>query len=336
MDFRLFLETEKPISADSNKETIQLNDNITKISLSNNLQILKDPEGIYKLEELLEPPGSWKFVQNEKGVPNGGFSSDVYWIKFTVENDSENEEWLLELANTFIDKAILYSPEPSGEYSSSKLSNEQSDSEGVYSEHPPVFKLVLPNEVRNTFFMRVESQGGMHLPLTIWEHTAFDTKSNQTMVLIGLISGLFLIFCLWCIKWYRASHQVSFLYLIFLAFSMLLASSSWKGWGFPSIWPDVDWWYEQTILVAVGTVSFMFVLLTKELLANNFELSWLSKLTKVTGVYILFSFLLSYFTYTVASAMLFVLASLVVLLSLSLAMYAWNKKFPMLVLMQQR
>jgi|GEM_PF-681772 len=324
--FFFFLETEKTISANSSEGSTQLNSTISKISLSENLQILKDPEGTYEIEELLEPPGSWKFVQNEKSVPNGGFSSDVYWIRFTVENDSENEEWLLELANTFVDKAILYSPEPSGEHTSIVLSNGQSGSEGVYSEHPPVFKLILPNNSSNTFFMRVESQGGMHLPLTIWEHAAFNTKSNQTMVLIGLISGLCLIFCLWCIKWYRTSRQVSFLYLIFLAFSVLVASSSWKGWSFSSIWPDVEWWYGQTILVTFGTVSLMFVLLTKELLTNMFELSWLSKLTKVTGVYILFSFVLSYFTYTVASAMLFALATLAVLVSLSTALYAWNKR----------
>ncbi|ANU22603.1 ATP-binding protein [Planococcus donghaensis] len=321
-----FLETEKTSSAENTKEIIQLDNNSSKVSLSESVQILKDTEGSYELDELVEPPESWKFVQNEEGVPNGGFSSDIYWIRFTVENTSKNEEWLLELANTFIDKAILYSPEPSGEYSSIQLSNDQSESEGVYSKHPPVFKLVLPNDGRNTFFMRVESQGAMHLPLTIWDHTAYNTKSNQTMALIGLIGGLCLIFCLWCIKWYRSSHQVSFLYLIFLAFSVLVASSSWKGWSFSYIWPDVEWWYGQTLLVTFGVVSLLFVLITKELLTNALELFWLSKVTKVTGAYVLLSWILSYFSYPVANAMLFVLVTLAVLLSLSIALYAWNKR----------
>lgn len=318
--FFFFLEIEESVSAYSENEAVQLNNRTSKVSLSENLQILVDREGTYTVEDLLNPPSSWNFVQNEGGVPNEGFSSDVYWIRFTVEDSSENKEWLLELANVFIDKAILYSPESSGKYSASRVEGGQTDSKGVYSEHPPVFELVVPNSGEHTFFMRVESQAGMHLPLKIWEQTAFSTKSNQIMTLIGLIVGICLVFCLWCIKWYRTSRQVSFLYLLFLAFSILIVTSTWQGWSISYIWPNLQWWYGQTILVTFGTVSLLFLLITKELLSSEFKLPWLSKIARIVLVFTSVLFVLSYFNYAVASAALFATACLSVLLSLSIVL----------------
>ncbi|MBT2571202.1 ATP-binding protein [Planococcus sp. ISL-110] len=319
-----FLDSEKTIANTGDPTAAILTAEVEQMPLATHLQILEDTKGIYEIHELLQPPYSWKFSQNEKGIPNGGLASDVYWVSFTVMDQSDDRQWLLELANPSIDKATLYSPEPSGGLSAVTVGNAISDWGGIYSHRDPVFELLPLNEEETTFFLRVESEGAMHLPLTIWESEAFGEQLRQTTSIIGLLGGLSLMFMGYCIKWLFSYRQKSFLYLLFLALSVLLVSSAWAGLSLFPLWTEIRWWNRQTAGAFLGIAGIATLFITKGLLEEVLPLRWLSKAVKTMVVLMLFAIVLSFFAYPIASLILSSAVFLSVALSFGIALHTWK------------
>lgn len=324
--FFFFTGIEKTTAETGDAGNIILNREVDKVPLTADLQILKDTEGEFEIDELLQPPHNWKFVSNEKGIPNGGISTAVYWLRFTVEDQSEGQEWLLELANPSVDEAILYSPDPSGKLNAVKLGTAVSDSAGAYPHYHLVFRLLPLEKTESTFFMRIESQGAMHLPLTIWEHEAFEAQSRQTNVIIGLFGGLILLFSVGCIKWFFKYREKNFLYLLVLGLSIFTVSSLWTGLSLVYIWPELGGLLNrQTVWVFFGAAGIMTLFITRNLLPSALQWSWHASLVKASAVFILLSIVLSFFAHPIANSPLSLAVFLSLVLSFGVSLSAWSK-----------
>ena len=322
----VFYSSERIIAADGEVETIRLSSDRKEFLLTNELQILKDADGNLEINDLLEPPYSWKFISNGKEVPNGGLAADVYWLSFTAETQSEDQVWLLELANPFIDEAILYSPVPTGEYTSEKFEKGISSSKQKHPHHHLVFDLRLLEGESSKFFLRVESKGAKYMPLTIWEHGAFEEHSRQLTALIGLLSGISLIFFWCCIHWFFKFRQKNFLYLLLLSISFILVSSTWSNISFAYIWSNLEWWNRQTVAVFIGTASILVLVVTRELFAERLKTSgYFANFIKAVIALALSSIALSFFYYPTAALLLYLVALLSAGISFSIAFFAWKE-----------
>ncbi|TWT07187.1 response regulator [Planococcus sp. CPCC 101016] len=324
----LFFNIDKPAAVNDGNKPIFLNEEVDEIPLTTNLRILKDAEGTLEIEDLLKPPLNWNFVSNEKGIPNVGLSSDVYWLSFTVQDQSEDREWLLEVDNPFLDKVILYSPDDFGEFSAVQLDSTSSDAGESSFYYQPVFQLLPLKEGESTFFVRVESQEAMHLPLTIWEDEAFDAKTRQTTAIIGLFGGLSLLFLACCIYWFFRYRQISFFYLLLLAISVIAVSSTWTNLNLAYIWPELGWLFRQTVWAFFGIAGVLILWINKKLLSENLQWQKLSGLSKTLAAFIFFSSMLSFFFETIAGLFLFLAVLLSLALSFGMSLSVWQKGVP--------
>ncbi|MDQ0428941.1 signal transduction histidine kinase [Planomicrobium stackebrandtii] len=320
-----FLSIEKTSANTIEADAAILNSDTREMPLAAHLEILRDTKGTLGISELLQPPHNWKFVLNEQEVPNGGITSDVYWLRFTVSDLSEDQQWLLVLDNPSIDKATLYSPEPSGEFSAAALGEGIADSGSAFRQNNIVFELVTQKGEETTFFLKVESQGFMHLPLTIWGHEAFEAQSRQTSAIIGLLTGLSFLFMGYCIKWFFNYRQKNFLHLFMLALTTLAVFSFGTGLSWVVIWPELGWWNRKISGVFIGIASLSILFITKGLFEDAMQLGWFSKATKITAVFLLFSIVFSYFSDQIANLLLFFSMFLSIALSWSLSLHAGKK-----------
>lgn len=320
-----FFSSKHTVAADGETEAVHLNSDVDKVLLTDELRILKDPEGELRIDDLVDPPYSWKFFPNEEGVPNGGLAADVYWLSFTVNSQSENRVWLLELANPSIDEAILYSPVPTGEYISEKFEKGISSSMDIHPHHHLVFDLNLMEAEASTYFLRVESKGAKYMPLTIWEHGAFEEHSRQTTALIGLFSGISLIFFGYCIHWFFKYKQKNFLYLLLLSTTFILVSSTWSNFSFAYIWSNLEWWNRQTVAVFIGTASILVLVVTGALFAEKLKASRYFAITKAMVVLALSSIALSFFYYPAAALLLYLVTLLSAGISFTFAFLTWKE-----------
>lgn len=305
-------------------ETVQLNEEVRKVSLTEHLEILTDPNQTLKIEELLTPYYREMFKTHDSKMTNTGLVSEVYWLKFNAVDFTEKKAWLLEFADPLAEEVVLYSPTATGAFTQVKIGKDFSDSAGVYSSYPPVFELSFQDEQEHLFFLRVKSQSATHSPVTIWSNDAFYAQSKKMTAWIGLFGGLCFVYFFWCIYRYYLSRQKAYVYLFLLSFMTMIFSSTWNGWSVAYIWPQFEWLNEQSILIFSGITSIFLLLVTKELLSPLFKRPWLAmtinSLLVVDGLFIV----LSFFAYSVVSPLFFVISFIGLIFSLTVAVYAWN------------
>src|SRR5690625_1368682 len=70
-------------------------ENQTKIN--KNLYIAEDKEKKWTIDDVISNHPSIHFKQNDKHIPNFGYTSSAYWTAFTIENQTSFTERLLEI-----------------------------------------------------------------------------------------------------------------------------------------------------------------------------------------------------------------------------------------------
>lgn len=92
-------------------EPLILNDQQSEYPLGLHLQILEDPTGKLAIDDVSSPAYNSQFIPNRVNVPNYGFTNSAYWVRFQLENKSQqNDEWLLEESFSNMQYVDLYSP----------------------------------------------------------------------------------------------------------------------------------------------------------------------------------------------------------------------------------
>lgn len=318
-----FLSTEKTSAAIG--DTVILNDEAEEISIAAHLQILKDTKGTLEVHELLQPPHNWKFVSTENGIPSGGVTPAVYWLRFTVNNQTNEKQWLLELTDLSIDKATLYSLEDSGTVSEGLLENTVASSREADLYQNTVFELLPMKEGDTTFFLRVQSQGMMDLSLTIWENEAFEAQSRQTSAAFGLLSGLGLLFFGCCVKWFFKYRNPAFFHLFLLGLSTVAVFSIGTGISWTVLWPELGWWNRRVIGMFLGIASISILFITKGLMEEVLPLKWLSTVIKIVAIVVVIAIVCSYFSYQIPSLFLAFFIILSAVLSFIISVHAGRK-----------
>ncbi len=203
-----------------------------KINITNYTQIFK---GELMFEDLLNNPDSLNLSQKNGGILNFGFTDDYYWIKFKI-NNSSNERTFLELNNSFIPEIELFYINSSNEIqrhiSGYKVRLDQKD---VY-DNKQVFEIGSGN---CDYYLRIKPL--LHpFSLLLWSEKEFLKDRANSNFVIGLIIGtLLLIFfislllsTIFKIPYFLTYSILVFLYIISITFVL-------EGSGI-YLFPDID------------------------------------------------------------------------------------------------
>jgi len=88
MLFLIFLFSGSTIQAASQSKVVLTNDT-QRFDLAPNLAILEDPLRAHNIEQIISPLYASQFYHNTQSVPNFGRSQSAFWVRFTLNNQSE-------------------------------------------------------------------------------------------------------------------------------------------------------------------------------------------------------------------------------------------------------
>ncbi|ETP67474.1 hypothetical protein G159_17070 [Planococcus glaciei CHR43] len=245
------------------EQILELSDSQTHLEIENGLYIFEDDQGDFTIEDMTRPIMDMQFMPNIEGTLNKGFTETVYWLRFQVQNASPDKTWLLEVAAPSLSSATLYSPADNGVYTAKELGRNSDLKEREVYHRNLVYTLELEEGAVKTYYMRVESEGPLQIPVSIWEVKRFEEKARTTTVFIGIVSGILFVVLLYHFAQFIKVRQLSYLYFVFLAFSFIFTFTSMAGLTLTFIWPDLLWLNEQFLLLLAG-ISNIFVLLFTE------------------------------------------------------------------------
>jgi len=155
------------------------------LDISNKLFVLQDKSGLLNIEQVSDDRHDKQFTISTHSILHFGFTESVYWLKFSLQNNTNDSLWL-QLAHAFIPYAELYFKDASGEWKSYKEGYKINLSEKIIKDHYQVFPLT---KGTNWFYIRLTPL--VHpIPVRIWKNTAYEIQENKERLFYGIYTGI--------------------------------------------------------------------------------------------------------------------------------------------------
>ncbi|WP_144607203.1 sensor histidine kinase [Algoriphagus algorifonticola] len=284
--------------------------------------ILEENKDI-NFQEIIERNDFTKIDQQSK---NFGINNDVVWLKYVVENNSENEGKYFYINNSSLDSLELFVVSEN-EILESYVGGRLVDfySKPILSKSI-IFDINLPIGKTSEIFLKVKSVNKKIITSTITNRNYLENLINRENILFGIFTGV--IVGLFFYNLFLFFSVRDKLYLIYVIHTVLVwfAQSSILGFTQEIFWPNVVWLNLRSGVIFSSLVSVVGIWFLRVFLSTD---KFIPKLDKgFYFIYFIYAFILVnafFFSITVSYQTLLVTQSIVVLYVL-LAAFAVQKQ----------
>lgn len=254
-----------------------------RLPLGKSLQVFEDVEGHATLADVRAQAAAGHFKPHDKDTLNAGYSRSVFWLKIDLSyrpaNPSTQRTWLLELAYPPLDHLDLYVPDAAGGY---RLAGQTGDALPFASrqvrQNNYLFDLNFVPEHTQSLFLRLQSQGSVQAPVTLWSSTAFLEEQPLRLYVLGLIYGVLLGMLVYNLFIYLSVRDTSYLYYIFYIASFGFYQLSVNGAAVQYFWPDNPWWANAATPFFIGCAGLFGSQFARSFLQTATYSRWLDRL----------------------------------------------------------
>ncbi|MDC0255380.1 ATP-binding protein [Bacteriovoracales bacterium] len=235
-----------------------------------NLDILEDPGGKLKIEDVVAPKWSKKFKKSFKKNQNFGTTKSSFWIRLKVINKSkDHQSWLLtqnyvsqDEVTIFIKKGDKWKSVTTGDIF--PFSSRDIDS------RPFSFKLEIPDE--SIYFLKYKGSV-IQVKLTMSTPTNFFVKETKSIYGWGIFFGLIFAMFIYNIFIFLSTKSLSYLYYSGYVLFFGLFFSGWFGFNQWIVFKNFSWFDNNTSLSLFAGLAEFFLCLFSisflELRKNN-------------------------------------------------------------------
>ncbi|MEN8135396.1 MAG: 7TM diverse intracellular signaling domain-containing protein [Thermodesulfobacteriota bacterium] len=298
---------------------ILIQNGTTSYPLGKHLDILEDPEGALTLEQVRSEPFAAKFSRSHQQNPTFGFTSSVYWVRFSISGDrSSADRWLLEIGYPLFDHINLYLPMADGAYLQKTVGDLRPFAEREIKNRN--FLFTIPNSLPDNtpIYLRFDTESSMNILLTLWSDAAFAEKDHNSQFGHGLYYGFILVMILYsALMLLTLRDRNYFFYLLFIV-SFGLYQASINGSSFEYLWPTLVWWNNYSVPIFVATSVMGVAMFSRSFLTTQKYSPFLDKtllfLNLILILPIIFS-LAGYYPLAIRLAVLLALVTMLVVIT---------------------
>ena len=151
--------------------------------------------------------------------PAFGFQRAALWMLVSIDNQTDQQEWLLQAGRSHLDYLNLYLANGAGEILSSYQNGDQLPwRHRPYAHTNLIFPLTLVPGQRYYLLLRAESSGAIEMPLTLTTPYAFQQHDVRYQNFVGLYLGAIGVMLLFNLSLFASIRDRSyFLYACYLA-----------------------------------------------------------------------------------------------------------------------
>lgn len=182
--------------------------------IGNQVSILEDETNNLSLKEIT---GSDAFVKSKVPIPNLQLRRSDFWIKFSISNESEQEQLILALEYPMLSICEFYSISEGKVHS---LSYDEKFSKRKYKNQNFLFDINLPKGATETYYLRVRSSEQIVLPLILGTPKLMAERMSGNDLVWGMFIGLILVMVVYNLFIYISVKDTSYLY--YVAYSLLI------------------------------------------------------------------------------------------------------------------
>jgi signal transduction histidine kinase/CheY-like chemotaxis protein len=254
-----------------------------KLPLGRIMQVYEDVAGTASIKDVQAQAAAGHFQPHHKATLNAGYSRSVFWLKIDLHYRPNNPDvlrtWLLELAYPPLDHVDLYLADGAGNY---QLKQRTGDALPFATreirQNNYLFDLPFVANEQKTVYLRLQSQGSIQAPLTLWSSTAYLEDQPVRLYILGLIYGVLLGMLVYNLFIYLSVRDTSYLYYIFYIASFGLYQLSVNGAAVEYFWPDNPWWANAATPFFIGCAALFGSQFARSFLQTSSHSRWLDRL----------------------------------------------------------
>ncbi|WP_434605898.1 7TM diverse intracellular signaling domain-containing protein [Pseudomonas sp. R1-7] len=269
---------------------LEFDESTQSLPLGHALQVFEDASGTASIDDVLAQATSGRFKSHDKATLNAGYSRSAFWLKVDLHyrpaNPDAQRTWLLELAYPPLDHLDLYLADGTGAY---RLVRQTGDALPFASrevrQNNYLFSLDFQPEQRQTVYLRLQSQGSIQAPLTLWSSTAYLEQQPVRLYVLGTIYGVLLGMLVYNLFIYLSVRDTSYLYYIFYIASFGLYQLSVNGAAVEYFWPDNPWWANAATPFFIGCAGLFGSQFARSFLQTAQYSRWVDRVLLVLIAY---------------------------------------------------
>lgn len=275
-------------------------DHVTTNTIAEATYVFRQAESAsFNIGEVRELADSaWGFPLEQ--APNYGYTSDIYWFKFTLLAPSNTEagRYYYKINYPVLDHVGFYV-----EIENHIEREFQTGDAVAYSSRPiESNSFVLPLDLvageKQTVYVRLQSKGTLQLPATLLSEQQYRSSTLLFYIGQGLYFGVVGIMLFYNLMLFFAFRAKEYLSYVFYGCSITLLQFTMHGLSFQYLWPNSPWWNNQAILVSIFLSCLSMLIFTYYFLSLRSHSINLARIFKffcvLLGCTVFLSFFISY------------------------------------------
>ena len=157
------------------------------IDIAERIELLEDPQGKLNIDEVSKLAVTGNFRPSKQKVLHFGFTSSVYWLKFSLQNLT-GDSLLLVLEQAVLPVADLYFKDPNGNWQCYKAGYNINLNKKAVRNHFQIYPLRTGS---TDYYIKLISYSPP-VPVKIWRAQGYEEISTDQKINYGLYTGILL------------------------------------------------------------------------------------------------------------------------------------------------
>lgn len=262
---------------------VTFDEQMRTLPLGQSMYVFEDVRGDASIDDIASPAVQGSFRLHDKPVLNAGYSRSVFWLRLDLHYLPQQAQgprnWLLELAYPPLDHLELYLPDEAGGFTLAQRTGDSLpfDTRQI-RQHNYLFELNLEPNQNKRIYLRLESQGSIQAPLTLWAPNAYLEEQPARIYVLGIIYGVLLVMLVYNLFIFLSVRDTSYLYYILYIASFGLYQVSVNGAGIEYFWPNNPWWANAATPFLIGSAALFGCQFARSFLHTGEHSPWVDRL----------------------------------------------------------
>ncbi|MFV3385238.1 7TM diverse intracellular signaling domain-containing protein [Pseudomonas sp. NY15364] len=262
---------------------VTFDEQMRTLPLGQSMYVFEDVRGDASIDDIASPAVQGSFRLHDKPVLNAGYSRSVFWLRLDLHYLPQQAQgprnWLLELAYPPLDHLELYLPDEAGGFTLAQRTGDSLpfDTRQI-RQHNYLFELNLEPDQNKRIYLRLESQGSIQAPLTLWAPNAYLEEQPARIYVLGIIYGVLLVMLVYNLFIFLSVRDTSYLYYILYIASFGLYQVSVNGAGIEYFWPNNPWWANAATPFLIGSAALFGCQFARSFLHTGEHSPWVDRL----------------------------------------------------------
>jgi len=281
--FLLYQGHEELLDAHTEKN-LALETSNQRYNLNPHLELLKDHSRKLGFEDVSSAEYEEKFkLHGDPRAPSYSYTDAVIWMRFYMENVSERQRWFLEIGYPLLDQVDFFYPQEDGQYGFSRTGDSLPFENRQIEHRNFVFNIPSNWDEEQPFYLRVDTQSAMVIPVNVWEMDSFVSSAGKNYMGLGIYYGVLILIVLYTLFLYGFFKEKNYLYYTIFITAIGLFLFTFNGLSFQYLWPNYPQWGQDAINFFLFSGCASGYLFTAQIMSVKYYYRPADTLIKIIG-----------------------------------------------------